>query len=490
MDGPGRTSQTVLVVLVSGRGVSMMSNRIKQSLLVTCVCLAAGRGVAAETKPNFVFMLTDDQRWDALGVVQREQGDKGRFPWLKTPNLDKLAAEGVRFRNAFVVNSLCAPSRASFLTGTYGHHNGIRNNGTPFPADSITYASVLRSAGYTTGYVGKWHMDQQRGQRPGFDYSASFIGQGRYRDCPFEVNGKQTETTGWVDDVSTDYAIQFLNENRGKPFVLALGFKTCHGPFSPPPRRASDYEGAKARPVPNLGSAAPYRKETGPEGRVGASFAGDGSPKLLDYMRCITAMDENVGRVMAELDRLGAADNTVVVFAGDNGYYLREHGLGDKRTAYEESLRIPLLVRWPGRAAKGKLVDQMVLNIDLAPTILELAGVPVPAQMQGRSWRPLLEGKTVPWRRSFYYEYFFEAPFASPHVQAVRTERGKLIRYPGHPEWSELFDLAADPYETKNLINDPAKADLHRELEAEFQRERQKVEGGDPTTSRPAASTR
>lgn len=458
------------------------------TMLLAGLCLLAPQtALAAETRPNFLFILTDDLRWDALGVVQKEQGEKGRFPWLKTPNLDKVAEDGVRFRNAFVVNSLCSPSRASFLTGMYGHHNGIRDNQTPFPADSVTYASVLKSAGYTTGYIGKWHMDRQTGRRPGFDYSASFIGQGRYQDCPFEINGQPTETTGWVDDVSTDYAIGFLRENRGKPFVLAIGFKTCHGPFSPPPRRARDYEGEKARPVPNLGVKPPYRRSSGPEDKVGETFAAEASPKLLDYMRCITAMDDNVGRIMAELDRLGLTENTVVVFAGDNGYYLREHGLGDKRTAYEESVRIPLLVKYPRLGVKGRRIDQCVLNIDLAPTLLDLAGVSVPERMQGRSWRPLLEGRTTQWRESFYYEYFLEKGFASPAVQAVRTGRAKLIRYPGHPEWTELFDLSSDPYETKNLVNDPAAAGLRRELEAEFERQAEMVQRGKAASaSRPS----
>lgn len=461
----------------------MLTNPVRESFGALLLMVMSGGIQAAETRPNFLFILTDDQRWDCLGVVQKEQGDKARFPWLKTPNLDKLAADGVRFRNAFVVNSLCSPSRASFLTGMYGHQNGIKDNQTPLPVNSVTYASVLRSAGYTTGYVGKWHMDKQNGQRPGFDYSASFIGQGKYNDCPFEVNGRLTETTGWVDDVSTDYAIGFIQQNRSKPFVLAVGFKTCHGPFGPPKRYATAYEGEKPRPVPNLGAKAPYHKGSGPEEKVAASFAGPDMSKLLGYMRCITAMDEDVGRIMAELDRLGLADNTVVVFAGDNGFYLREHGLGDKRSAYDESLRIPLLMKYPRLAAKGKLVDQMVLNIDLAPTLLDLAGVEVPKQMQGRSWRPLLEGKAREWREAYYYEYFYEKPFSSPHVQAVRTMDAKLTLYPEHPEWTEMFDLAADPYELKNLIGEPGKAELLRKLEGEFGRLQKDAGHGTPLSS-------
>ena len=193
-----------------------------------------------------------------MGVVQREQGERARFPWLKTPNMDRLASEGVRFRNAFVVNSLCAPSRASFLTGRYGHFNGVVNNHTPFPADNVTHARLLQQAGYRTAYVGKWHMGSQHGQRPGFDYSASFIGQGRYVDCPFEINGKETPTKGWVDDVSTDFAIQFIREQKDQPFLLAVGFKSAHGPFDPPDRLKDAYAGEVARPVPNLNEPAIY----------------------------------------------------------------------------------------------------------------------------------------------------------------------------------------------------------------------------------------
>jgi arylsulfatase A-like enzyme len=429
--------------------------------------LAALSAAEPARKLNFLFIYTDDQRYDALGVVQKEQGEKGRFPWLKTPNLDRLAGQGVRFRNAFVVNSLCSPSRASFLTGCYGHVNGIVNNHTPFPAKNVTYATLLRSAGYTTGYIGKWHMDQQSGQRPGFDYSASFLGQGKYFDCPFEINGVRQATTGWVDDVSTDFTLRFLRANRDKPFCLAVGYKTTHGPWQPPKRAAKLYAEAQARPVPNLEVKAIYRTDLDVKH---PGVVGD-SPKLHNYMRCITATDDNVGRLLAALDELTLADNTVVVFASDNGYYLGEHGLGDKRSAYEESLRIPFVVRVPNSRAKGKVVDEMVLNTDLAPTFLDLAGVPVPKEMHGRSLKPLLVGKPSDWRRAFFYCYFRERAFNTPTVTAVRTEAAKLIKYPGHEEWTELFDLRVDPYEMNNLVNDPAAAALKEKLEVEYQKQ-------------------
>jgi arylsulfatase A-like enzyme len=435
--------------------------------------LGGPAGVAAADqpkRPNFLFIYSDDQRWDALGVVQREEGDRARFPWLKTPNMDRLAAEGVRFRNAFVVNSLCAPSRACFLTSRYSHLNGVANNHTPFPADNVTYATLLRAAGYTTGYIGKWHMDGQRGQRPGFDYSASFVGQGRYLDCPFEVNGRPTATKGWVDDVSTDFALEFLKKNQKGPFCLAVGYKSPHGPRQPPDRLKERFEGAAIKPPVNRGARPPFRPAS-PARRQQAPRPGAN----LDYFRCIAGVDENLGRLLAGLDKLGLADNTVVIYTSDNGYYLGEHGLGDKRSAYDESLRIPFLVRYPRLGVKGKVVDQMVLNIDLAPTLLDFAGVAVPNPMQGRSWRPLLEGRAVNWRRAFFYEYFFERNFATPTVLAVRTDTAKLIRYPGHDDWTEVFDLKADPHEMKNLARDPAHKELRQRLEAEFERQQKAV---------------
>lgn len=460
-----------------------------RSLAPACAVLAllasSGRAAEAAKRPNFLFVFTDDQRWDALGVVQAEQGKWARFPWFKTPHMDRLAAGGVRFRNAFVVNSLCAPSRACFLTGRYSHFNGIANNHTPFPTDNVTFATLLRTAGYQTGYVGKWHMGQQKGQRPGFDYSASFIGQGKYFDCPIEINGVSTPTQGFVDDRSTDFAIDFMKKHREQPFALVVGFKSCHGPFTPPERAKERFTGDMAKPPANRDAPAIYRsaaaerqqeqpkkkKATNPPGaeakRAGVS---------LNYFRCVSSADDNLGRLLDALDELKLAEDTVVVFGSDNGYYLGEHGLGDKRSAYDESLRIPLIVRYPRLGVKGKARDEMVLNIDLAPTFLDFAGVAAPKEMQGRSWRPLLEGKSAEWRKAWFYEYFLERGYTGiPTVLAVRTGNAKIIKYPGHDDWTEVFDLHADPYETKNLATDPAHKALREQLEGEFERQKQAV---------------
>lgn len=430
---------------------------MKLLTILCALCFLCGSSTqGAERRPNFLFIYTDDHRWDAMGVVQREQGERGRFPWFASPGMDRLAAEGVRFRNAFVTLSLCAPSRAAFLTGRYNHLNGITNNGTPFPADSVTHASLLRAAGYRTAYIGKWHMGNQRGQRPGFDYSASYVGHGRYQDCPFEINGTATPTTGWVDDVAADFAIEYMKQNKEQPFSVVVGFKSPHGPRGGnnlPARLRGLYADKTSRPVQNLRAPSPWQKPLA-DGEPPRGLADNAVH--LDYLRHIAGVDENVARLLRTLDELGIADDTVVVYTSDNGYYLGEHCSGDKRSLYEESLRIPLLVRYPRCFGKGRTVDEMVLNVDLAPTFLDLAGVPVPPGMQGASWRKFAAGeKPAQWRTSFFAEYYKELGEV-PTCYAVRTTTHKLVKYPNRPEWTEVFDLTADPYEIRNLAADSA----------------------------------
>jgi arylsulfatase A-like enzyme len=455
-----------------------MMKRLICALLLALPFLEASAAEKVPTRrPNFLFIYTDDQRYDAMGVVQREQGDRARFPWFKTPNMDRLAAEGIRFRNAFVTESLCSPSRAVFLTGLYTHLNGVANNHTHFPTNSVTHATVLRSAGYKTGYVGKWHMGNQTGQRPGFDYSASYIAHGRYDNCPFEINGVSTGTIGWVDDVATDFAIGFMRTNKNTPFSLVVGFKSPHGPRQPPPRLRNAFASEVARPAPNETAFAPYL----PEDRKHKK-PGDAEPKqgLLDYFRCIAGADENVGRLLATLDELGIAENTMVIYTSDNGYYFGEHGLGDKRSAYEESMRIPLLVRYPKLGLKGIVMDEPVLNVDLAETLIDYAGAAIPKEMQGASWRPLFERKgSAPvknWRASFFYEYFFENHYPIPTVLAVRTDAAKLVQYPTHAEWTEMYELKVDPYETNNLASDKSHSAERQQLQGEFDRLSKRVE--------------
>jgi hypothetical protein len=428
---------------------------------------------AAERKPNFIFVIADDHRWDAMGAVQKEHGEKGRYPWFETPNMDRLAADGVRFRNAFITHSICSPGRAGFLTGQYTHTNGVMDNNTPLSGNAVTHATLLRDAGYRTAYFGKWHMGSQR-ERPGFQYSASFINQGNYQDCPFLVNGVRTPTKGWVDDVSTDLAINWIKENHDKPFSLILGFKSPHnkrGGSSLPERLRKLYEGKTTRKTPNCEIAAVYHKpltdaDKGKERGLSANFV------HLDYLRHIKGIDENLGRLLDALDELKVAEDTVVVYSSDNGYYLGERGLGDKRALYEEGLRIPFVVRYPRLFPKGKVIDEMIINQDLAPTYLDLAGLPAHRGMHGTSFKELgIGGKPDSWRTSFL-TYYRKELGDTPTCHGIRTENAKLIIYPKHPEWTEVYDLKNDPYELNRL---PADGPLATELRAELERKMQAV---------------
>ena len=446
--------------------------------LITALMLAAVATLhaAAPAKPNVLFIYTDDQSYDALSIVQKEQGEKGRFPWLKTPHLDRLAAEGVRFRNAFVTNSLCSPSRATTLTGLYNHEqgNGIASNFRPFPTNNVTHATLMRAAGYTTAYVGKWHMGSQR-ERPGFDYHATYVGHGKYANCPYIVDGKNVPTKGWIDDVATDYAIGFIKKQKSsaKPWSLILGFKSPHQPWEPPARAKNLYAGEVARTVPNLNTPPVYAGKQNQKPKPGEPVPPT-TPTNLGYFRSVAAIDDCVGRLLKSLDESGFASNTIVIFTSDNGVYLGAHATGDKRSAYDESLRVPFLVRYPalGAKARGRVVDKMVLNLDLASSLLDFAGLTAPAAMQGRSWRPLLTDDNAPWRESWFYQYFAEDQKGTnvPDITAVRTAAAKLIQYPGHKAWTELFDLKADPYEIHNRIDDPAAAPLKAEMLAEHDR--------------------
>ncbi|HEY1123414.1 MAG TPA: sulfatase/phosphatase domain-containing protein, partial [Haloferula sp.] len=256
--------------------------------------------------------------------------------------------------------------------------------------------------------------------------------------------------------------IDFLRENKDRPFLLTVGFKSVHGPREPHADYSSTYTGEKAQPVPNLAAYAPFRAPNAGNPRS----ANPGNPNLLNYFRTLSSADRSLGRLLSEVDALGLDKNTVVIFTSDNGYYLGEHGLGDKRSAYDESLRLPLLVRSPFHDTKKTPTDPIVLNLDLAPTIVDLAGIPLPKAFQGRSLKPLLEGSTpADWRKDFLYEYFYETNFRNPTIVAVRTEKEKLVTYPGREEWNEIFEVREDPYELVNQFNNTGKAGLRQNLE-------------------------
>ena len=469
-------------------------------ILVSAAVLACARPQAPTRPPNIVLIVADDQRFDALSVVQREQGEFGRFPWLRTAALDRLAREGVRLRNAFAVYSLCSPSRASILTGRYPHAVGVLDNHTAFPQDAPTFAHALAARGYRTGYFGKWHMGRQSGPRPGFAHSASYLGHGEYFDCEFEVDGVRTPTQGWVDDVSLQFAERFVRQQREQPFLVVLGLKSGHSPFEPPDTWRGVYADDEPRPTPNLDVPSIYSKWRGTDAQRAARLRRQGRERDgveleverdLDhgYFETLSAADDALGRLLALLDELELAHDTLVVFTSDNGMYLGEHGLRDKRTAYEESIRTPLIVRYPRRLGAGVVRDELTLSVDIAPTLLDYAGVRAPPELHGTSLRAVLEAPEdgpAPargWRDSFFYAYVAERGSFAPSVTALRTSRHKLVVYPGRPQWTELFDLRDDPYETHNLAGRLEYAELLAELLAERDRRASELRFPDLSTT-------
>ena len=417
----------------------------------------SGTSTLAE-RPNIVFILTDDQRYDAMGCTGH--------PWLKTPNMDHLAQEGVLFKNAFVTTSLCSPSRGSFLTGCYAHrHEVFKNNGVDPKQSVATFPELLQKAGYETAFVGKWHMARKNSPRAGFEHWVSFTGQGRYDKNKLNVNGQNVQSDTYVTDELTDYAVRFLKKRHEKPFMLYLSHKAVHGPFAPAKRHANLYSDveieSRHNPKDNLDTKPPW----------GRKMDANWKSQILAYYRCLAAVDESVGRVLETLEQINALDNTVVIFAGDNGYFHGEHGgMWDKRAAYEPSMRIPLLMRYPRLAGPATMCDEMVLNIDLAPTILDLAGVRSLGTIQGQSWLGVLKGR--PGRSSFLYEYFQEADrkYKRPTILAVRTKRWKYVTYPLDDSLTgELYDMLKDPDELNNLIGNPDCVNIIEKMKKELE---------------------
>lgn len=434
-------------------------------------------------------------RWDAMSSASH--------PFFHTPNIDRIADEGVRFSNAFVTTSLCSVSRASFLTGTYAHTHGVRGNDRNDPDPAIpTFPRLLRESGYVTGFIGKWHMAPHAGPRPGFDYWLSFRGQGVYLNPTLNENGQEFQASGYVTDLLTDYAVEFLERQQTRPFCLYLSHKAAHANFTPAERhrdafsqddlrKPESYEddlADKPRWMRELRlRGARLKKPMPPDGIPAAAPPKPWDPTSrrnrgrLNWYRTLLAVDESVGRVLETLEASGLAQNTVVILAGDNGLFLGEHGLLDKRLAYEESIRIPLLMRGPGVRGRGRVVPEMVLNIDVAPTIVDLSGAGVPQVMEGRSLRPLLQGRPVePWRESFLYEYFRQDQFPGfPTIQAIRTPEWKYIRAPDVEDIDELYHLTADEHEMHNLAREP-------DYQPQLQRLRTELERiADPTATLP-----
>jgi len=447
-----------------------------------CDSSPAGPTGGPSPRPNFVVIIADDMAYGLLGSGRR-------FPFLPLPNLQGLAARGVLFDNAFVTTSLCSPSRATLLSGLYAHTHGVlANESVELPATVATYPQILQRAGYETAFVGKWHMDAQTdAPRPGFDYWVSFRGQGVYEDPLLNENGHAVKRSGYITDLLTEYAVDWLKQSRTKPFLLILSHKAPHNPAVPAERHAAaltdaslpeplsfadTYEGKPAwerRYARCGGTPAAYAQcpDPQPDRLPPWAWTSRDAPRL-QYLRTLLALDDSVGSVLSALDSQGLARSTYVVFLSDNGLFLGEHRLGDKRLAYEESLRIPLVIG--GADLTPRRVSAMALNLDLAPTALDLAGLSVPADMQGRSLAKLLRGEPAPVRNSFLYEYQAESflPIV-PDILAVRTATRKYVTYPSRPSDLELYDLLTDPSEMRNLAGRPewaaAQADLRQALE-------------------------
>jgi len=422
---------------------------------------STGIAKGKQEQPNIIFILSDDHRWDALSYLGH--------PIAETPNMDRLAREGVLFENAFCTTSLCSPSRASFLTGQYAHHHGVRNNLTPWDNTNTTLFEPLHEAGYETAFIGKWHMPGNLPQLRGLDRFVTFTadgGQGRFFNCPLVVDGKKVPSRKeYITEELTDYSLDFIRQKRDKPFCLYLSHKAVHYQFFPPREMEGLYEDVDLH-LP--------RETDNWVGVTDGQFYPQPLKKLYrDYLACLKAMDMQIGRVLDELDKQGVADNTIVVYAGDNGFFWGEHHLTDKRWPYEESIRIPLLLRYPKRVKKtDRKIDQMVLNLDLAPTLLDLAGVKNTPTMDGESMMPFLMDSEKQGRKAWLYEYFIDYPYWVPETRCIRTERYKYIEYQGRRS-PELFDLAKDPKEMNNLYQSSIGQPLLTGLQADLNRLKQ-----------------
>ena len=478
-------------------------------------CVGIEKMLAGRRKrPNIIFIMADDHDSQALSCY----GSKIN----KTPNLDRIAKEGMLFKNCFCTNSICAPSRAVILTGKYSHLNGVIDNIVEFDETQRTFPKLLQTSGYETAMIGKWHLKSA----PGFDYWNVLPGQGDYHNPTFIEMGQQKKHTGYVTDLITDFTIDWLaNRTSDKPFCLMYHHKAPHRNWEPDEKHAKMYEDIDI-PIPetfdddystrsraareqemtiehhlspkDLKIAPPKDWAGSPRdwdslGHKGEywpppnNLEGDALKKwkyqryIKDYLRCIASIDDNIGRLLDWLDSNGMAENTIVIYTSDQGFYLGNHGWFDKRFMYEESLRMPLLVRWPKVIKAGSVNTDIVLNLDFASTFLDFAGAALPADIQGRSLRPILKGKTPSnWRKSMYYHYYeYPGWHAVKRHYGVRTKRYKLIHFYYDIDAWELYDFQKDPHELNNVYDNPAYADIVKRLETELRRLQKKYGDSD-----------
>ena len=474
--------------------------------------VCAGQASANATKrPNIIFIMSDDHDAQAIGCY----GSKVN----QTPQIDRIARDGMRFEHCFCTNSICAPSRAVILTGKYSHLNGLIDNSVKFDGSQQTAPKLLRQAGYETALIGKWHLQTDP---TGFDYWNILPGQGVYYNPVLIEMGKRKKVQGYVTEILTDQALRWLKERKGdRPFYLMLHHKAPHREWLPAPQYLTLYEGKEIPEPATLfddyaGRGRAAREQdmtlaktmtnrdvklvppTGLTPEQKAKWDAAYGPKIKafqeanpqgkdlvrwkyrrymeDYLACIASVDDSVGRVLDYLDQSGLADNTIVAYTSDQGFYLGEHGWFDKRFMYEESLQMPLVVRYPKEIKAGAVNKDIVMNLDFAETFLDYAGARVPEDMQGVSLRPLLQGRTPgDWRKAMYYHYYeYPAVHSVKRHYGIRTERYKLIHfYNDIDEW-ELYDLKTDPDEVRNVYSDPAYADTVKELTAELKQLRAK----------------
>jgi arylsulfatase A-like enzyme len=461
-------------------------------------------GRAADAPPNILYIMADDHAAHAIGAYGSRIN--------RTPNIDRIAQQGVRFDNCLCTNSICTPSRAVILTGQYSHLNGVKTLNDALDPERQNVAKLLHGAGYQTAMVGKWHLQKDPS---GFDYWNILPGQGVYHDPVFIEMGKRSKRTGYCTDLIADYSLDWLKQrDRKKPFYLMCHHKAPHRPWQPDDKHAHMYDGADIPEPFNLFDHYEHRSQAAANAtlKVGENMTktdvkrdippdlkGDALRKwayqyyIKDYLRCIASVDDNVGRVLDYLDAEGLAKDTLVIYTSDQGFFLGDHGYFDKRFMYEESLRMPFLARYPGVIKPGSKNADMVLNLDFPETFLDFAGQQAPADMHGRSFRPILEGHTPrDWRQSMYYRYWMHlADHGVPAHYGVRTRQYKLIYYYGKalgssgaidrdtaPEW-ELFDIQKDPHEMNNLYGDPKHEKTIGELKKELTRLRELYKDND-----------
>lgn len=430
---------------------------------------------------NVIFILSDDHRYDVMSFLGH--------PWVKTPAMDAMAKEGVYFKYAMVTTSLCSPSRGSILTGQYVHNHGVVDNNVLTKKGTVFFPQYLQKAGYQTAYFGKWHMGGHTdAPRPGFDRWVSFRGQGHYyppkdRKWSLNVDGKSVPQKGYITDEITDYAIDWLNQTKknDKPFFAYVSHKGVHGMFHPAKRHEGKYKG-KPFPTPKTMANTKENYKDKPmwlknqrNSWHGVDFAYHQSTDIKEHYRlyceALLSVDESIGKLREWLKENGLAENTLVMYVGDNGFQWGEHGLIDKRTAYEASIRVPLLGVCPKRWKPGTTVEQVVANIDIAPTILEAAGLQTPKQMDGQSFFQLASGemKASEWRKNALYEYYWEYNFPhTPTTFALRGPQYKFIQYHGIWDIDELYDLKNDPLEEHNLIFSKEHQPRIRKMRAEL----------------------